>query len=220
MSLAQRASMLDVARTPGAEADASLIEARDAPRSVSRSEPFRRLFELPSSPTESDLQRRSTRRRPPRPPSRAIELVQQRGDRLRLRSVAAAIGARPTSSGATWTRPSGARPRVSQAFDEERAAHHRRRRDFRRSMNRGSYSRRRCSSRIKKKDYPRAFAMAERARARIARRSKKLAPIATLAERQQALAARRSHRRAEPVRGRTGHLGDQARRRHASRRGR
>ena len=147
--------------------------------------------------TESDLKRRRDPAAAADAATRAIQIVQQRRDRLRL----AQLNLRLAQANIAWGRTEQARVALDQglaAFNEERA---------------GSTELRPISAldeswqlfdasiqlSLKEKDYERAFALAEAARARSASETRKFG-AATLAAVQAALRTGRSDPRAEPVR--------------------
>jgi CHAT domain-containing protein len=182
-SLAQRASLL-ASLNRNAEADSS---AREARQHLARmpDQAFKNRIEGMVLATESDLLRRSNPEAAADAAQRAIELVRQRGDRLRL----AQLSLRLAQANLAQGRTEAARAALDQglrAFTEERAANSELRPI---SALDESWQLFDASVRLslKENDYARAFAMAEAARAGTASESKRFGG-ATLAEVQSALA--------------------------------
>ena len=171
--LAQRATLLEsLNRTAGAVAD-----ARDAREHLARvPEPgLRSRVEVSVLATESDLARRDNPAAAADAASRAIQIVQQRRDRLRI----AQLNLRLAQANIVWGRAEEARVALNrglEAFNEERAA---------------STEQRPISAldeswqlfdasvqlSLKEKDYPRAFALSEAARARSASESNRFGSV-------------------------------------------
>jgi len=169
--LAQRASLL-AALNRASEADASLRDARDhlarAPEQV------RSRVEVAVLATESDLSRRSNPAAAVDAASQAIQIVQRRGERLRI----AQLQLRLAQANIVWGRVEDARVALDRglaAFNEERAAS-----TELRPISALDESWQLFDASIqlslKEKDYERAFLLSEAARARSASESKKFAP--------------------------------------------
>jgi len=167
--LAQRASLL-ASLSRMSEAAAGADEARQHLARVADAA-FRSRIEVSVLATESDLKRQSDPAAAAEAASQAIQIVQQRGDRLRI----AQLSLRLTQANIAGGRTAEARAALNrglEAFNEERAA---------------STEQRPISAlddswqlfdaaihlSLKEKDYERAFALAEGARARSASETKR-----------------------------------------------
>jgi CHAT domain-containing protein/tetratricopeptide (TPR) repeat protein len=167
--LAQRASLLATLNRPS-EADANLREAREHLPLVT--EPaFRSRVEVTVLATESDLNRRRDPAAAAGAATQAIQIVQQRGDRLRL----AQLQLKLAQANIVWGNLAQARAALDRgltAFNEERAAS-----TELRPISALDESWQLFDTSIqlslKEKNYERAFALAEAARSRSSSESKK-----------------------------------------------
>jgi CHAT domain-containing protein/tetratricopeptide (TPR) repeat protein len=180
-ALAQRAATLNVLGR-GSEADQALIESRSQLAGI-RDESFRRLFELPVLAVESDMLRATSPQLAAAAAQRALDTVVARGDRSRLPQ----FQLRLAKANIAWGRLEEAeRALVAgiQAFDEQRATLTA---ENAISATDESWQLFETAQRlaIRRGDYPRAFAMAERARATSLAEQRKSA-IPTLANAQLA----------------------------------
>ncbi len=181
-TLAQRASLLASMNQPEMAAE-SLAEAREhLPRIPDAA--FRTRIEVGLLATESDLLRRSDPAAAVAAAARAIELVNQRRDRLRL----AQLELRLASANIVWGRTKEARLALDRglaAFNEERAAS-----IESRPISTMDESWQLFDSSIqlslREKDYERAFALSEAARSRSSSELKKFGAT-TLSQVQAAL---------------------------------
>ncbi len=170
-ALAQRASLL-AALNRDAEATTTMRQAREHVAKIPDAA-FRNRIEGLVLSTESDLTRRSDPAASVAAATRAIELVQQRGDRLRI----AQLSLRLAQANIVWGRTEAARIALDRglgAFNEERAAS-----TEQRPISALDESWRLFDASIqlslKEKNYERAFALAEAARARSVSEHKKFA---------------------------------------------
>jgi CHAT domain-containing protein/tetratricopeptide (TPR) repeat protein len=181
--LARRsATLMALGRTPEAERD--LAEARVRLRNVP-DESFRRLFELPVLAAESDHARHQNPAMAVAAATRAIETIEQRGDRTRLPQ----FYLRLAKANIVWGHHADAEAALAKgikAFDEQRASLVD---EGRIAANDESWQLFETSVQlsIKKGDYPRAFAMGERARARTLAEARRM-PERSLGDVQRALA--------------------------------
>lgn len=183
-ALAQRSLALLTLGRP-ADATRDLDEARQRLQNLP-DESFQRLLELPVLAAESEL------RRPQQPAAavaaanRAIETIEQRGDRSRLPQFYLKL-AKANIVWGNFAQADAALTKGIQAFDEQRA----------KLSDEGRIAatdeawqlfETAVQLSIKKGDYPRAFAMAERARARTLAEARRL-PLRSLTDIQAALPA-------------------------------
>ena len=184
-SLAQRASIMMVL---GRDADAAnnLVEARRILTKISDPQ-FKSRIEVVVLAAESDLHRRSNPAASASAATRAIEIVEQRRDRLRLAQLNLRL-ARANITGGRLKDAELALARGISQFEEERAS----------LSDEGRIStldeswqlfEAAVQLAIHQRDYPRAFAMAERARVRTLSESKRLADVPSLAEAERSLTA-------------------------------
>jgi CHAT domain-containing protein/tetratricopeptide (TPR) repeat protein len=183
-ALAQRASLF-ASLNRAAEADASAHEARQHLERMP-DQAFKNRIEGFVLATESDLQRRTNPAAAADAAARAIDLVRQRGDRLRIAQLSVRLAQANIARGQT-TAARDALDQGLRAFAEERAANSELRPI---SALDESWQLFDAAVRLslKEKDYPRAFALAEAARVQTASESKRFGDI-TLAAVQSALAS-------------------------------
>jgi len=182
--LAQRASTL-LLMGRQAEAVRDIADARERLERV-RDTRFRSRIEVTLLATESDLLRGTNPSAAAAAASRAISIIEQRQDRLRL----AQLNLRLAKANIVWGRIDEAEMALSngiRAFDAERSSMSD---EGRISTLDESWQLFDASAQLalRKKDYPRAFAMAERARARTLAESKRAPEARSLTEVQAVLA--------------------------------
>ena len=174
-ALAQRASLLAALnRTSEAAASDRVKRANISPACPDPA--FRSRVEVAVLATESDLKRRADPAAAADAATQAIQIVQQRRDRLRLAQLNLRLAQANHRVGTDRAGARRARARASRRSTRS-ARRARNSGRFRRSTNRGSCSMPRSSLSLKEKDYERAFALAEAARARSASEAKKFGAV-------------------------------------------
>ncbi|HEX6164264.1 MAG TPA: CHAT domain-containing protein [Vicinamibacterales bacterium] len=182
-SMAQRAATL-VALGRESEAGDDLEGARETLSRVPDPQ-FRSRIEVVLLSAQSDLERRRNPAAAVAAASRAIEIVHQRRDRLRL----AQLHLRLAKANIVWGRLNDADAALARGireFDEERASISDEGRISTLDESWGLYDVA-VHLAIRKGDLPRAFVMAERARARTLAEFRRIAEVRTLAEVERSL---------------------------------
>src|SRR5688572_23925808 len=184
-SLAQRASTkLALGRESGAGSD--LVEARQVLSRISDPQ-FKGRIEVVVLAAESDLNRRANPVAAAALATRAIGIVEERRDRLRLEQLNLRLANASIASGRLEDAESALARGITH-FEEERAS----------LSDEGRISTLDESWQlfdavvqlaIRQRDYPRAFAMAERARTRTLSETKRLSAVPSLSEVERSLAA-------------------------------